>query len=307
MNTVKPIYKNLVFEGGGVKGAAYAGSVQVLHDNDLLKNVERVAGTSAGSITAALLAVGAGSKGLTESVLDSNFHQFIYDPGWIFMDIYRLFFHYGIHSGNRFAKILKGYIKQYGGDPNLTFAQLEQKVKKEPHKFKHLSVVASNISTQNVDIFDSTRTPNIPIWQAVRCSMSIPVIFEPYVIKGNSYVDGGLGWVYPIDIYDQKKKDGEDIRNPETLGFYLEPKIQIGHPGFAPLKVNINSIKAMAEAMIGFLLNNANSKHIHSGDKSRTVFIDDLGISATDFGISKADIERLIKSGKTATEKFLFS
>ena len=39
MNTVKPIYKNLVFEGGGVKGAAYAGSVQVLHDNDLLKNL----------------------------------------------------------------------------------------------------------------------------------------------------------------------------------------------------------------------------------------------------------------------------
>lgn len=301
------MYKNLVFEGGGVKGSAYAGSVQVLHEHDLLKHVEHVAGTSAGAITATLLAVGAGSKGLTESILDSNFNQFIYDQGWILMDIYRLFCHYGIHSGDSFSKILKEYIKEYSGDPNLTFAQLEQKVRAEPSKFKHLSVVASNITTQNVDVFNSKNTPNIPIWQAVRCSMSIPILFEPYVIQNNYYVDGGLGWIYPIDIYDVQKSDGENIRNPETLGFYLEPQNQIGHPGFFPAKVNINSVKTAAEAMFSFLINNVNSKHIHPKDKDRTVFIDDLGISVIDFDISKENIKRLINSGRTATENFLKS
>ena len=305
MNSSNTIYKNLIFEGGGVKGAAYAGAIQVFHEHGLLKNIEHVAGTSAGSITAALLAVGAGSKGLTESILDSNFNQFIYDPGSKLMDIYRLFCHYGIHSGNSFSKILKGYIKQYTGDPNLTFAQLEERVKAEPHKFKHLSVVASNITTQNIEIFDSKRTPDIPIWKAVRCSMSIPFIFEPYIIDNNYYVDGGLGMVYPIDIYDIKKTDGEDILNLETLGFYLEPKNQINTPGFKPKKTKVNSIKSAAEAIANFLLKNANSKYVHPEDKKRTVFIDDLGISATDFSISKENIKRLIESGKEAAIKFL--
>jgi NTE family protein len=305
MSNSNTIYKNLVFEGGGVKGSAFAGSVQVLHEHRLLKNIEHVAATSAGAITATLLAVGAGSKGLTESVLDSNFNQFIYDPGWILMDIYRLFRHYGIHSGNSFAKILQGYIKQYAGDPNLTFEQLEQKVIADPHIFKHLSVVASNITTQKVDVFNNKNTPDLPIWKAVRCSMSIPVVFEPYEIKDNYYVDGGLGWLYPIDIYDEKKPDGEDIINHETLGFYLEPQNEINHPRFSPQKAKINSIKTAAEAIFNFLETNSNSKHIHPGDKSRTVFIDDLGISATDFSISKDGIKSLIKSGRTATEAFL--
>jgi predicted acylesterase/phospholipase RssA len=51
----KPVH--LVFEGGGVKGVAYVGALQVLGENDLLEDVTSVAGTSAGSITAAPLYV----------------------------------------------------------------------------------------------------------------------------------------------------------------------------------------------------------------------------------------------------------
>lgn len=304
MEPKKTVYKNLVFEGGGVKGAAFAGAIQVLKEHNLLKDIEQVAGTSAGSITAALLAVGAGSEGLTESILNSNFNQFIYDKGGIIMDIYRLFRYYGIHSGDSFSKILQGYIHKYAGNPNLTFAQLAEKVNKEPHKFKHLSVVASNITTQNVDVFNSKKTPHIPIWQAVRCSMSIPVVFQPYKITNNFYVDGGMGWIYPIDIYDKTTKNDGNIINPETLGFYLEPKNKIGNPSFTPQKIKINSIKTFAEAIFGFMYNNANLKHIHSKDKNRTVFIDDLGISATEFNISKENIEKLITSGRKATVQF---
>ncbi|MGB1241531.1 MAG: patatin-like phospholipase family protein [Chitinophagales bacterium] len=295
-------FENLVFEGGGVKGSAYAGCIQILAEQGLYDQVKRVAGTSAGSITATLLALGAGSDGLTESVLDTDFNQFVYDRGGWIMDIWRVFRHYGIHSGNSFVKILKDYLKKYVNDPNLTFAELEKKRIKEPHIFKHLTVVGSNITTQKSDIFDCVRTPNIPIWEAVRCSMSIPVVFEPYKINNNYYVDGGLGWIYPIDIYDTKKLDGEDIRNPNTLGFYLEPSSQ---KGLKPPKSDIHSLKTAAEAMIGFLFDNSNSKHLHPGDRQRSVFIDDLGVSSTNFDISKEEIQKLIDSGRKATEAYL--
>jgi len=51
-------YQNLVFEGGGVKGIAYGGALQELEERDGLASVQRLAGTSAGAITATLLAIG---------------------------------------------------------------------------------------------------------------------------------------------------------------------------------------------------------------------------------------------------------
>ena len=44
-------FRNLVFEGGGVKGIAYAGAIGVLEERDILAGIQRVAGTSAGAIT----------------------------------------------------------------------------------------------------------------------------------------------------------------------------------------------------------------------------------------------------------------
>ena len=50
--------KNLVFEGGGIRGLAYAGALMELQERKMLDSVERLAGTSAGAIAATLYAVG---------------------------------------------------------------------------------------------------------------------------------------------------------------------------------------------------------------------------------------------------------
>ena len=44
-------YKNLVLEGGGVRGLAYAGVFSVLENNGVLNRIENVGGSSAGAIT----------------------------------------------------------------------------------------------------------------------------------------------------------------------------------------------------------------------------------------------------------------
>ena len=45
----------LIFEGGGTKGAAYAGVVKALDAAGLVKDVKHFAGASAGAMTAAIL------------------------------------------------------------------------------------------------------------------------------------------------------------------------------------------------------------------------------------------------------------
>ena len=48
-------FKNLVFQGGGVKAYVYHGVLQVLDEEGILPQIERVAGTSAGALQAAML------------------------------------------------------------------------------------------------------------------------------------------------------------------------------------------------------------------------------------------------------------
>lgn len=51
-------FRNLVFEGGGVKGIAYCGALGVLDERGILSWIRRVGGASAGAINATILALG---------------------------------------------------------------------------------------------------------------------------------------------------------------------------------------------------------------------------------------------------------
>ena len=50
-------FRNLIFEGGGVKGIAYSGALAVLEQRGILRRIKRVGGASAGAINASLLAL----------------------------------------------------------------------------------------------------------------------------------------------------------------------------------------------------------------------------------------------------------
>jgi len=51
-------FKNLVFQEGGTKGLAYLGALDVLHQKEIIKNIQRVGGASAGSVYTLLVALG---------------------------------------------------------------------------------------------------------------------------------------------------------------------------------------------------------------------------------------------------------
>ena len=40
-------FRNLIFEGGGVKGVAYIGAMQILENRGMLQDIPRVGGCSA--------------------------------------------------------------------------------------------------------------------------------------------------------------------------------------------------------------------------------------------------------------------
>lgn len=62
---------NLVFRGGGPRGIAYIGAIRAMEARNLIGSVKRVAGTSAGAITATFLAIGYNTSSL-EHLLSEN-------------------------------------------------------------------------------------------------------------------------------------------------------------------------------------------------------------------------------------------
>ena len=68
-------FRNLVFEGGGVRGIAYVGALEVLDKEGILKDIKRVAGTSAGAMVAVLVGLRYTADELKEILWDLNFKK----------------------------------------------------------------------------------------------------------------------------------------------------------------------------------------------------------------------------------------
>ena len=68
-----PEIKNLVFEGAGIRGIAYAGVIQALEEHGLTENIEKVGGTSAGAISSLLFVLGYTSYEMDSIISNTNF------------------------------------------------------------------------------------------------------------------------------------------------------------------------------------------------------------------------------------------
>ncbi len=310
----KSQFRNLVFEGGGVKGIAYAGALQVLEEEGVLSGITRVAGTSAGAITATLLAVGAGSKDVARIVGQTDFNRFM-DPGWLAGHLLHLWFDYGWYSGKAFEGWIQGVLDEFTGDANISFAGLQaQRLSGKPG-LRELYMVGSDLSQQRALVFSAATTPGMPVWQAVRTSMSIPLFFQAMKVQGDVRVDGGVTWNYPLDIFDDprymdgvpagRKGVARPVYNKQTLGFRVDTRQEIGAERHDQLAAApIAGMAAYLKALVGFMLDMANKAHLQDQDWHRTVFIDAAGISATDFDLGQADIRRLIDNGRKGTREY---
>lgn len=68
--------KYLALEGGGGKGFAYLGAIELLDERKILEQIEGVAGTSAGAITALMISLKMNSKEITEKIKNTDFNSF---------------------------------------------------------------------------------------------------------------------------------------------------------------------------------------------------------------------------------------
>ena len=98
-------FRNLVFEGGGVKGIAYCGALGVLDERGILSRIRRVGGASAGAINATLLALGCTVDEVREVLSRLDFNKFKDDDFGIIRDAKRLLRNFSWHKGYFFPRL----------------------------------------------------------------------------------------------------------------------------------------------------------------------------------------------------------
>lgn len=322
-------FKNLVFEGGGAKGIAYLGSMEVLEKKDILKNIERIGGASAGAINALLIGLNYKGNELKTLLMDLNFKDFLDDSPGFMRDFKRLSKKYGWYKGDRFHRWIKSLVEEKTGNPNSTFGEIYD-IKKE-EKFKEIYFIGANISTGFAEVYSHENYPLMPVADAVRISMSIPLFFAAVRKNdGDVCVDGGLINNYPVKLFDREKyvqvdrripkyykKYNEKLKetnheknlwiyNKETLGFRLDSakEIAVFRNYKEPDHKKIESLFNYTSCLISAVFNIQSSMHLHSDDWKRTIYVDTLGVSTFDFGINKENKLKLIESGKNCTEKY---
>ncbi|HSP80936.1 MAG TPA: patatin-like phospholipase family protein, partial [Myxococcaceae bacterium] len=186
-------FTNLVFEGGGVKGVAYGGALEVLERQGILSRIERVAGTSAGSIAALLVALRYSPQEIRSELMHLDFKQFEDDGG--LPGVFRIFNRYGYFKGDFALDWLRCRVAAKAGNPRATFRELHEK------GFRELTVVVTDLSRRKSVLLSYATTPDMEVALAARMSMSIPFFFASVRGEGNAvFVDGGVFMNYPLSI-----------------------------------------------------------------------------------------------------------
>jgi len=353
--------QNLVFQGGSVKGIAYVTAYQALLDAGLQpEQLARIGGTSAGAIAAMLLSIGHTANEMLQLMQELNFRDLldqdaapvqsmVFDfknpVGWnlfakstsrssdstlskassILKDTFGLF------HGEVFRLWAEKVIQQKTKTNYLTFLELHSLHEKHPEIYRDLYITGVNVNANQAEIFSWEHTPHAIISDALRISMSIPLIFKPhfmYIKQGSKrqidpnkettlYIDGGVINNYPLFLFDEHKylsrkmkyliPSGGNFSNPETLGLRLVNKERknflMGTSKTLPQK-ELFSFLPYFMAILGTIYHKEESDHTLANEQWRTAYIDTCGVNMLDFDLSDEQKSQLMISGKTAINEF---
>jgi NTE family protein len=334
---------DLALEGGGVKGIGLAGAVLVLDEAGY--SFPRVAGTSAGAIAASLIAslskAGRPMTALrtyisqvdfTQFMPEGKIHHFLDHLGGVVQkaaDAAILTHQVGLYPGTYLEQWLRPILADLGVR---TFADLKIDRADDPGmslpKLRRYRLVVHTSDITRGELarlpwdyqYYGMRADEQEVTGAVRASMSIPFFFDPVTVQAGeatvdvrmpdgstvpqhyaagsvTWVDGGMLRNFPIDAFD--RVDGEPPRWP-TIGIKLS-SLQTTFPATqgcgTALSVGIRALHTM--------MNEWDRYNVEETTAARTIFVDNAGLTATEFDLTQDQQNELFLNGVRAATQFV--
>src|SRR3954471_6456132 len=314
-----------VLSGGGAKGAALAGCLAAAEG----RGIEWVGtgGTSAGALVAFLSAIGHSGEQVRTVFKQLKPVDVLDDSGAALDEIERLWTEVsrqvrskwkarrawglvraatsslvntistkgGIYSG---TKLHEALLNQGRKGPRTAdaFADGASPFKQLPAAgCPLLKVVASNISTGRAVVFSAVDTPEYPIIDAVRASMSYPFVYEPLkTAEGHRLVDGGLASNLPCFLFAREHRA---TRHP-VFAFDLVTADAVPGDGYGMLEFGRDLLDTALEASDNLFV-----EHISGVHYVRIPV--PVGVSTFSRHLTDGEIDNLFNCGFTAAGQVL--
>ncbi len=243
----------LVLSGGGAKGVAHIGLIQALEENDIA--IDYVAGTSMGAIVSGLYASGYSPAEMMRLITSKDFAYWstgTIDPGlqYYFTTPPQSPKVLSLSIGN--DSIAKQVPQSLISPLSMNFpfmelfaAETEACGGNFDNLFVPLRTVSSNIKAQRGEVARGGSMTD-----AIRASMSFPIVFCPVEINDTLHYDGGIFNNFPVDVM---KAD-------------FHPDIMIGvdvHTEGKETPNAINQISELATRPQTYSMNPKDGIHIH--------------------------------------------
>jgi NTE family protein len=308
-------YAHAVFAGGGVRGLAHVGALEVAEQ--LGYHWQHVAGTSAGAIIAALVAAGYSAHALHTIMQEIDYARFAANPHDDLLhitEVSNLLTHGGLHDGSYIETFVREKLLAQGVH---TFGDLRVPGQEQhPDLFQRyrLTVIVSDITQGRIvrlpqDAHLYGIDPNaLDVARAVRMSASIPFFFMPLQLTNangvrSCIVDGGLLSNFPLFLFEH-----DFIAHATalpTFGFQLVDTAQQpvcesegNNGGNVPCGID------MLKALIRTMLSAHDRLYMNDETLAHTIAIPTHGIASTQFDLTQEQAQQLYESGKTAATTF---
>jgi NTE family protein len=200
----------LVLSGGGAKGLSHIGTLKALEENHI--PVDYITGTSMGGIVGALYAAGYSPRQIEKIALTTDFQDWV--SGRFKSDYTFYFQKTSVNASMLTAKLSvdtalrMSFRNNLVNDIPLNFALIEllsQASAIAKDNFDNLFIpyrcMVSDVFSQS-----SITVKNGSLAEAVRATMTVPLIYRPIKLDNKYVFDGGLYNNFPADVMQQEFK-----------------------------------------------------------------------------------------------------
>ncbi len=207
---VKAQKVGLVLSGGGAKGLAHIGTLKALEENNI--PIDYITGTSMGGIVGAMYAAGYSPIQIEKIALSSDFQDWVSGK-------YKSDYSYYFQKNSNNASILTAKLSI---DQGLRLSFRPNIVNDIPLNFALLELFsqASAIAKDNFDelfvpyrcmVSDVLSQKSITVSkgslaEAVRATMTVPLVYRPIKLENKYVFDGGLYNNFPADVMKNEFK-----------------------------------------------------------------------------------------------------
>lgn len=314
---------DLVFEGGGVLGIGLVGAYSALESRGYLP--QNLAGTSAGAIVATLIAAGYTATEIRDIILDELDLTRITDPvrelripllgpSWIGRGL-ALLRNHGLYKGDFFLEYMREKLCAKGVR---TFGDLVYDANPGSELlYRHkVQVIVSDLTGRSLlhlpmdaQAAFGIAPDDLPVAEAVRMSMSIPLFFKPVQQRNEQrgethiLVDGGMLSNFPIRLFDTPGLPdwptfGVKLVGPERRDDFAE-RLPI------PLRGDPARFAGLLQAMVSTMVQAHDRLALDDDAFARTICIPTYGLGGTNFALTVREKQQLFDSGDAAAASFL--